>query len=201
MKRKSHLIIAIAGLAMLFPPTRCAAAGYTWGTTTDTITLPGGRGNVTDVTAYLVDADVMQQQAVLTAVLAHGSSLPDCLGESLLSSVTVQNGIVPNDAEFRKPSQGTDGHAYFVLLTEQDGKDLLYISGYSTVRPALSESEGSLVLNAVSSHNDTLWTTEFQGNPKAGDGGGWYGAIPEPTSGLLVLLGIAALALRRRQGR
>ena len=29
--------------------------------------------------------------------------------------------------------------------------------------------------------------------------GGWYAAVPEPTSGLLMLLGMAGLALRRRR--
>ena len=33
----------------------------------------------------------------------------------------------------------------------------------------------------------------------AGGGGGWAPVIPEPTTGLLVLLGVAGLALRRRR--
>ena len=32
-----------------------------------------------------------------------------------------------------------------------------------------------------------------------GEGGGGSGAVPEPTSGLLMLLGVAGLALRRKQ--
>jgi len=36
--------------------------------------------------------------------------------------------------------------------------------------------------------------------PSEGSGGGFApGAVPEPTSGLMLLLGVAALALRRRR--
>ena len=34
---------------------------------------------------------------------------------------------------------------------------------------------------------------------KGANGAGWYGAVPEPTSGLLLLLGVAGLALKRKR--
>ena len=37
---------------------------------------------------------------------------------------------------------------------------------------------------------------EFNGTVS---GAGWYTAVPEPTSGLLMLVGLAGLALRRRR--
>lgn len=185
---------------------------YEW-STTDLITRPNVTGTITEadclngVTAYLVDADfmkesgiVMNQQAVLTGVLADGLSIEEVLGGAKLSAVTVQNGVVPTGTSFVQPSQGTAGHGYFVLSATIDDENLLYISGYSTIEAADQVGVGTLVLNPASSHGDILRTTTFRGGMTAGDGGGWY-AVPEPTGGLLVALGLAALALRRRRAR
>lgn len=42
-------------------------------------------------------------------------------------------------------------------------------------------------------------TLAFNSNTGTQTAGNWYGAVPEPTSGLLFLLGVAGLALKRRR--
>lgn len=174
------------------------AGGYLTRPNTSTITTAD---LLDDVTAYLVDADMLSQQQVLTDVVGGGRSLSDVLGSAQLSEATVRAGVV-GPTPFSHAGEGTAGHAYFVLSANVDGENLLYFSGYSTINPVETSGTGSLVLNPASSQLGVNRTTTFLGDPTAGAGGGWYGvAVPEPTSGLLVLLGLAAMALKRRYER
>lgn len=184
---------------------------YEWHTT-DAITRPNAPSVITaddvlsGVTAYLIDADKLNQQTLLTSFFEDAGLTPfeqlvNVNGSRLSSAKITSEGVVP-DTPFTPPSEVTDekpGHAYFVLTTQQDGESLLYFSGYSTINSSSYAGDGTLVLDADSSHGDINRTTTFLGDPTAGAGGGWYGAaVPEPTSGLLVLLGIAAMAMKRR---
>ena len=181
---------------------------YEWHTT-DIITRPNAPATITEndvlrgVTAYLIDADKLNQQTLLTSFFQDAGRTPfqdlvNVDGSRLSSAVITSEGSVENTS-FSPPSAGTAGHAYFALTMQQDGESLLYFSGYSTINSSSYSGEGTLVLNAASSHGGIHWTTTFAGSMTAGDGGGWYAAVPEPTSGVLVLLGLAALALRRRR--
>ena len=82
--------------------------------------------------------------------------------------------------------------AYFVVF----GDDKMYIS-------ATADS----VYDGLAQAHDLSFTTSMTASSKAlpstgaYSGAGWYGAavVPEPTSGLLMLLGVAGLALRRKR--
>ena len=99
-------------------------------------------------------------------------------------------------------------------LTDEDGyANASNLGNYA----ASSEQTGYLVIfNAEDAADATLaYVTDAvtitmpgagtAGNLKFGDQTGtqnadnWYGAVPEPTSGLLLLIGVAGLALRRRR--
>ena len=81
---------------------------------------------------------------------------------------------------------GDLGRQYYMVLTYNDGtKDYTYTSS-----AVASSGLSSTSLGTVSfTFTDTI---------KASGTDGWV-AAPEPTSGLLMLLGFAGLALRRRR--
>ena len=83
--------------------------------------------------------------------------------------------------------------AYFVVF--QDAQNM-FVSGDVTA-PYDALSGGFVTFK--SDQVEDLWTgTSFLASA-GNQGGGWYTAVPEPTSGLLMLIGMAGLALRRKR--
>jgi len=194
MKNTIMTVLAFAGISAF------ASASYEWKMTADPLIDPTTQDPMVGFTVYLIDADVVDQQSVLTAVIGNGTALETYLagvsGAKLASAVTSDEGYIPATA-FSAPSQGTDGHAFFAVYGE--ALQALYFSGYSTVRPN-GAGTPTLVSNAYSSQLPINYTTTFQGSMTAGDGGGWYAGVPEPTSGVMLAFGLALLGLKRKRG-
>ena len=91
-----------------------------------------------------------------------------------------------------------DINAFIAVLTKIDGKDALYIS--PTASAPDPQGTGYETINIKAQATSSLAATTIDKTSSWGGQAGWYTqAVPEPTSGLLLLLGVAGLALRRRR--
>ena len=180
------IIIALAAVAM----AACTqAAVVNWGTGSTAVAFNGTKlGNQT-VQLYIVGvngaADVLvdSRTTMLNPVVNRGK-LTSAAGNG--QSAYDYNSVIAGGALFDADS-GDLGRQYYMVISYNDGtKDYTYTSS------AVASS------GLTGTQNGTV---SFAFNDKVIESGtdGWVASVPEPTSGLLMLVGLAGLALRRRR--
>ena len=186
--------LVIAACAVAF--AACAqAASITWGTTGafyDIVGEEGGWATVAEgTTAYFVFAS-SYSQSDLVADYATGSA-------DMAKLTAINAGTVGSDGTIATVTGSsttlTGNQAAYVVLF--DSANNMFISDSVTL--GIDELAGA-VYGFDEAQTGDIWA--LNGDASAGyQGAGWYSAaaVPEPTSGLLLLLGMAGLALRRKQ--
>ena len=179
--KKLMVIVAVAMAAIV-----SQAATFKWSTTsTGKIYEAGTTTLLASGTAYFFDQDVVSQASLVTAFA--GGKL-DLSKQTSVDSNTISVGALAGKVA-TYGEVGTQYTFYLAVLTD----DGLYIGPTKAVY-GLEGKDSAVSFSAKTSSQAAAL------DASAGyAGAGWYAAVPEPTSGLLMLLGIAGLALRRRR--
>ena len=183
---KKLMILAAAVVASV----AANAAAITWNS--GAITLQDGttKAGAGDVTAYLFVIDATTYSAL--SANTTGTALSDAVwasyGSSLASAdatqVSVKKGNKANLTDTTDYSAGST--AYAAILYVDTATEPNYMGNIGTYT---FDSAADWSVDGMAS---------FIGGGTSGTATAWS-AVPEPTSGLLMLLGMAGLALRRRR--
>ena len=180
-------MIALATVAMAVAAN---AAAVTW--MSGTVLDPTGATANKNVTAYLwvIDATTYDTFAANTTgaamsdavYAAYGSKLSDAYA----TTTTTKKGIANLTDDSKAYGEGNSAYGV-ILYTYGSGDDLQFMGnvGKVTFDSAMDVESAGMSLNLLgTSSTATAWSTA---------------AVPEPTSGLLLLLGMAGLALKRKR--
>lgn len=136
-------------------------------------------------TAYLFDAGVTSQ-AALFALIEGGATIGTSTA-GYVATATFDEGAF-GGLNFANGEQGGGSYKYYFVIVDGDNT---YFSNEKTATANGTATAKSIGFS-VQSGSSALPVAGFQG-------AGAWSAVPEPTSGLLMLLGMAGLALRRRR--
>ena len=193
--KKIMIAVAAIGIAVI-----AEAATFNWSVVTTTQSWNGyaapsvtgtawSGATVTSMAYYFIDASVLDQGSLITAI-RNGVDWSDAI---LTSGKTGSDGKIASKT-FSTTSEATSLSAYVLLVN--DAGDFAYVSAALTKTGDTSggQVDFSPVITTSKILRDNTGTTDYTSGKY-----GWYQTVPEPTSGLLMLLGMAGLALRRRR--
>ena len=196
--KKLVLTAAIACIAAIGQ-----AATTNWGWSTGTAVMKDGYGKdgasytpvAISTTLFLLavaDSGYTTQDALYQALKGGTKSIADIKAMALDSYTTGADGKMTAAREFPRTDAETGTTYYYAIFAVSADEDYVYFSASKQANAVDPPGASSVQIATGTSAN--FKTTDSVA------AGGWYSSpVPEPTSGLLVLLGIAGLALKRRR--
>ena len=157
------------------------AAGRVWDATGSAVWTATTSGNKNQTAYFMLSSQVDAFVAALNA----GESLDGKFLDST-TSFTAASGV------------GAAGTANSALVTT-DSQSFQVILVYDNAAGDTYYKVSTAVASDARAQATDPAEVKFASNTTINGGGAWTQAVPEPTSGLLLLLGVAGLALRRKQ--
>lgn len=183
-------IAVLAAVAIGFAAN---AASYTWTTGGRIFNGTGGSGAanyITGATAYLMFESVVSASDLVSCFQSSSATAISTVTSQAIATAPVSGGAqISSTATYATTTGET---AYFVIFA--NGK--MYVSNTTSADyNSLSPDEVQAIQFGAQS------TASKRSLDTYAASGGWYSsaAVPEPTSGLLLLLGMAGLTLKRKR--
>lgn len=178
---KKLIIAATIAFASIVAQASTINWGLNAGTSLDATKFASG-------TAYFIAINDLARPTTLTADTAgdwYKNNIATVKSSALITSATVANGEFYKAADDALASADRSRQNYWLLIDNDATSDADHYFAVSTLNKGVTFNSSSQLALTATWNGGTQMST--------------YAAVPEPTSGLLMLLGIAGLALRRKR--
>lgn len=189
--KKIMIMVVVAMVAIV-----TNAASVSWLAQKGYLYEAGGANKITSGDAYLMFVTASYDQSALVSAFAaaNGDSAATLAAMAASGALATGTGTIGSNARIDTTEStyaiSSDMSAYFVVFNG----DNMFVSAAADALYDSVTTSASLEFAAMSTPSKAVAKDASAGYV----GAGWY-AVPEPTSGLLMLVGLAGLALRRRR--